>query len=704
MKTHLIGCLLLFFFFNRSLAQDTTLVLNKGMMPDQLIDLAMTTGWFYKAGHNPAWARPNLNTSNWLKRNPSTLSIKDADSTGRLEGWFRLRIRLDSSFSNLPLSLKKFGWSAADLYLDGYLLTSLGSTGALGKPYQDYNTGSWKRGFDPPFSVQLIPQREHLLAIHWVGHVSPLLSTRLKSSEQIFLVGPQAAANIQNEIKADAIYFTIWLIIPLLMTALSRLIPAQSIHEKNIFRLLTISGTLYSLSYLCLFIELFNVRFEIQFITFYLSWFLFYLVAAFSVITLSHILGRPLSVWFSSLVMFISVIGGGWTVYTRDNMGGSVSNILLAFVAVWLLGSSWKNVRGVQWATVVGTILSFFFYIVYASVIVGLFSFDDELPQTGAAISEPLAFLVYIVLRYREILTEVRVQATAVVQVTQEKNELLATQNQRLEHQVEVRTAELKASQAQLIQKEKLASLGELTAGIAHEIQNPLNFVNNFSEVSAELIEELKEEAQAGNTDEVMAIADDLTSNLQKIHHHGGRASSIVKGMLEHSRTESGDKQPTNLNALADEYLKIAYHGLRAKDKDFICELVTDFDPSLGPVDVVSQEIGRVLLNLYNNAFYAVYEKQKTAPADYQPAVSVRTQRSESGVEIRVKDNGTGIPESVKAKIFQPFFTTKPTGEGTGLGLSLSYDIVTKGHGGILTVESLPGQGTEFVITLPTKV
>ncbi len=255
-----------------------------------------------------------------------------------------------------------------------------------------------------------------------------------------------------------------------------------------------------------------------------------------------------------------------------------------------------------------------------------------------------------------------------------------------------------------------MASLGELTAGIAHEIQNPLNFVNNFSEVSTELVDELKEgpfqklpDSEKEYAEEILG---DLTQNLQKITHHGGRASAIVKGMLEHARTGTGEKRPTDLNALADEYLKIAYHGMRAKDKDgstvrFNADLITDFDSSMGQVEVMPQEIGRVLLNLYNNAFYAVREKQNLALADYQPTVTVRTTQLDGQVEIRVSDNGTGIPESVKAKIFQPFFTTKPTGEGTGLGLSLSYDIVTKGHGGSLSVESREGQGTTFVIQLP---
>ncbi|GAB2605967.1 tetratricopeptide repeat-containing sensor histidine kinase [Spirosoma areae] len=268
---------------------------------------------------------------------------------------------------------------------------------------------------------------------------------------------------------------------------------------------------------------------------------------------------------------------------------------------------------------------------------------------------------------------------------------------------VESTLSQLKTTQTQLIQAEKMASLGELTAGIAHEIQNPLNFVNNFAEVSSELVGELREEEIKPKRDPELIgeLLDDLSQNLVKITHHGGRASAIVKGMLEHSRTTTGERQPTDLNVLADEYLRLAYQGLRAKDKTSTCELVTDFDPNLGLVEVVPQEIGRVLLNLYNNAFYAVQQKQKTALIDYQPTVTVSTAQVNGNVEIRVKDNGIGISEALKAKIFQPFFTTKPTGQGTGLGLSLSYDIITKGHGGSIEVKTQEGHGTEMIMHLP---
>jgi len=262
---------------------------------------------------------------------------------------------------------------------------------------------------------------------------------------------------------------------------------------------------------------------------------------------------------------------------------------------------------------------------------------------------------------------------------------------------------DLKSTQAQLIQSEKMASLGELTAGIAHEIQNPLNFVNNFSDVNTELIEELNTErlkSSAERNEQLEnEILNDIKENEQKINHHGKRADAIVKGMLQHSRSSSGVKESTNINALCDEYLRLAYHGLKAKDKSFNATMKTDYDENIGNIKIIPQDIGRVVLNLINNAFYAVSEKQKLNIAGYEPTVTVSTKKIIGKVEIRVKDNGNGIPQKVVDKIFQPFFTTKPTGQGTGLGLSLSYDIV-KAHGGEIKVETKEGEGSEFIITL----
>lgn len=289
-----------------------------------------------------------------------------------------------------------------------------------------------------------------------------------------------------------------------------------------------------------------------------------------------------------------------------------------------------------------------------------------------------------------------------------ELERLVAERTTALTHQAEElrgALAELRQTQAQLVQSEKMASLGELTAGIAHEIQNPLNFVNNFAEVSAELVTELEEERHKPTRDPELEaeLLADLKQNLVKITQHGGRAASIVRGMLEHSRTSSGERIPTDVNQLADEYLRLAYHGLRAKDKSFNATLLPDFDPALPPVKVIAQDLGRVLLNLLSNAFYAVRQRQLRGEAGYAPTVSISTRKVGERVEIQVRDNGMGIPIAVQPKIFQPFFTTKPTGEGTGLGLSLSYDIITQGHGGTLAVASQEGGFTEFLISLPTN-
>lgn len=267
--------------------------------------------------------------------------------------------------------------------------------------------------------------------------------------------------------------------------------------------------------------------------------------------------------------------------------------------------------------------------------------------------------------------------------------------------EIEKAYTELKATQSQLIQSEKMASLGELTAGIAHEIQNPLNFVNNFAEINKELIDELKEEIEAGNIAEAKTIANTLSDNEAKITFHGKRADGIVKSMLQHSRISNNKKEPTNLNELADEYLRLAYHGLRAKDKSFNASMKTEFDETLGKITVVPQDMGRVILNLITNAFYVVSEKKQQAAAGYEPTVIVGTRKKGNAVEIFVSDNGNGIPQSIVDKIFQPFFTTKPSGQGTGLGLSMSYEIITKGHGGELKVETHEGKGTTFTISLP---
>src|SRR5436190_9942967 len=294
------------------------------------------------------------------------------------------------------------------------------------------------------------------------------------------------------------------------------------------------------------------------------------------------------------------------------------------------------------------------------------------------------------------------------IQELELKRKAVEESNEALQKSLE----ELKATQQQLIQSEKMASLCELTAGIAHELQNPLNFVNNFSEVSGELLDEMKSELAADNKPSAIDIANDVKQNLEKIIHHGRRADAIVKGMLQHSRTSTGQKELTDINALCDEYLRLAYHGLRAKDKSFNAKFETNFDIGIGQIKIVPQDIGRVMLNLINNAFYAVNEKQKVKGVGYEPIVKISTASIQPplgpasagtdggrSVQIKVVDNGGGIPQNIVDKIFQPFFTTKPTGQGTGLGLSLAYDIV-KAHGGDIKVETKKKEWTVFTIIL----
>ena len=344
------------------------------------------------------------------------------------------------------------------------------------------------------------------------------------------------------------------------------------------------------------------------------------------------------------------------------------------------------------------------------------FEKKQEVQRTGQKLKDDMAHSKQVALiAALAIFLLLALAAFAGFKNKQKANALLKKQKKEIESTL----GQLRSTQAQLVQSEKMASLGELTAGIAHEIQNPLNFVNNFSDINKELLQELKEEADKGNITEVKTIADDVIGNEEKINHHGKRADAIVKGMLQHSRSSTGRKEPTDVNSLCDEYLRLSYHGLRAKDKNFNAALKTEFDDSIQKINIIPQDIGRVLLNLYNNAFYACKERRDALYAshalaashnenEYEPTVSISTKRIADIVEIKVSDNGNGIPNTIVDKIFQPFFTTKPTGEGTGLGLSLSYDIV-KAHGGELKVENKVdegnpdkfGKGTTFIIQLP---
>jgi signal transduction histidine kinase len=427
------------------------------------------------------------------------------------------------------------------------------------------------------------------------------------------------------------------------------------------------------------------------------------------IVLMLRIFKRKITTPFKIAVSII-LIGAITQLYSEKYIILILQASLILFLYAYYIITSWKTLKGAQWAVLTGVLvcLSFGLLLATSSLVNPELNYSLVfLYYSGLFLSFPLSLLVYVALRFREIIREVRQNAKQVVQLSDEKKQQAVNQQKILQEEVNRQTAELrntlddlKSTQSQLIQSEKMASLGELTAGIAHEIQNPLNFVNNFSEVSNELLDEMKTELTNDNKDDAMAIADDIKQNLEKILHHGKRADGIVKGMLQHSRSSSGVKEPSDINVLADEYLRLSYHGLRARDKSFNATMKTDFDDSVGKINIIPQEIGRVILNLINNAFYAVNERQKTEGLGYEPTVTVSTRRLQDRIQISVKDNGSGIPDSIKEKIFQPFFTTKPTGQGTGLGLSLAYDIV-KAHGGEIKVETKQGEGSGFAIQLP---
>jgi signal transduction histidine kinase len=718
-----IFILSLFFGFECCLAQDSTVNLSTTMFDkNQVITLFTLDGWVFHEGNNPSWANTDVNIIGWEKRGPRQLSKKMADKDGRIEGWFRLKIRLDSSFDDMPLYLSVYHWGASDIYVDGNLFHSYGNTGVNGKAYEGSNPIN-KR---PTSFIHSRLGKEHTIAIHFVNYVPPfplnLITEDAAMGPAPLLSGPALMPNAYDFYKENAIYQTTWITVSIVLSLLFWLLAFQNPGEKNL-PLIALCSTCFGLSALLVRIQENSNLSLADFLTVSAIQILFtILMVLLILVVLAKLFTNKVP---RKLVIFL----GALLIITYYNL--LVAHIMpltiviamtAVIIALYYVFTSWKILKGAQWAIVAGVLTTLFWVLLW---VVMTWRETETTPLTiryaliiaitGIYLSFPLSLLVYVSVRFREIIREVRENAQKVVQVTEEKRQQSLNQQKILEEEVKKQTADLRATlenlrstQAQLIQSEKMASLGELTAGIAHEIQNPLNFVNNFSEVNKELLVEMNEEIEKGNSGEVKTIAKDVMENEEKISHHGKRADAIVKSMLQHSRTSSGKKEPTDINALTDEYLRLAFHGMRAKDKTFNAKFETDLDKSIGKINVVPQEIGRVILNLINNAFYAATEKKKKSDGSFEPTVSVSTRRissplgdGESVVEIKVKDNGTGVPQRVLDKIFQPFFTTKPTGEGTGLGLSLSYDIVTKGHGGELKVNTVENAGSEFIIRLP---
>jgi two-component system NtrC family sensor kinase len=676
--------------------------------------------WRYHAGDNPAWARPDFDASRWdtltLALNRPARALPRATQVGVY--WLRRRFRLPDSLRQRDLVLQFWRLGTADVYLNGRLLT-------------DSTHRARVRGFVRAPGLLEVPANgpvEQVLAVRFMPrHPSPLLlgADRLVPFRMWLMTGAQQQ---QREVEAGEIAAIYWVVAAIFLLlallhytfylynptqranryfaryALAFCLAMTSVYySANGVALLpswqwgvavsVVEYALLFLSVLCLVRAMYSLfgfapgrvytgllvsgglLLLVQELVLVSPWFLFpFLIFAVLILAESlRLTGRALRQRWRGARIVAAGYGGG-LLFVLLSLGLRVAGVPLSIMVSNLI-------------PLLGILLP---ALSISLFLAREFALDAEL----------------LLVKLREV---EQLSAQTLVQ-EQEKQALLKSQNETLETQVTQRTGELqrsltdlRATQQQLIQKEKMASLGELTAGIAHEIQNPLNFVNNFAEVSSELLEELEEEQAKPERDAGLEaeLVGDLRQNLGKISHHGRRAAAIVKGMLEHSRTSTGERAPTDVNQLAEEYLRLAYQGLRAKDKTFNATLETHFAPGLPLVEAAGADVGRVLLNLFGNAFYAVQKRQQTGEAGYKPTVSVSTQVCDNQIDIRVCDNGAGIPDEVKAKIFQPFFTTKPTGEGTGLGLSLSYDIITKGHGGTLTVESQPGQGTEFLITLP---
>jgi two-component system NtrC family sensor kinase len=664
--------------------------------------------WYFKQGHNAGWAKGELDTSDWVIFRPVEMDEKQADHNGRREAWFRTNFKIDNSLVDTPINFKFGLYGAGEVYLDGKLIKSFGNTGKDKKTYKAYTSSHHL-----PFQFTLDTSKVHVLAIHAVDYVLPLINKKHNKGWYFQIWDQKGTDEYAKHIEEEPFFNTIWLSVGTLLCLLFWSLAFQNRKEKNMWLIALTSSSLLAYS-ICVWMPhnayaskllLFLTNDYFLFIT---DKFLF----VFGVLLVVNLFKRKVT-QFLKVILSIILLSAVVDILYTEGLASLIGMILTLLINCYYVISSRNSLKGAQWFIVAGVLLTYLLALTFGCIgFLNLFPITSTIAglfYTGFFLSLPVCLLFYIVFRFKEFINEVQYNSQEVLKLSEEKKLQALNQQKLLEEEVARQTVELrtslenlKSTQSQLIQSEKMASLGELTAGIAHEIQNPLNFVNNFSEVNKELLIELKEEIKNGNLEEVNSIADDVISNEEKINHHGKRADAIVKGMLQHSRSTSAVKEPTDINKLADEYLRLAYHGLRAKDKSFNATMKTDFDATIGNIEIIPQDMGRVILNLITNAFYATNEKQalrQVQGENYEPTVTVGTKKVGDTVEISVKDNGNGIPQSAIDKIFQPFFTTKPTGQGTGLGLSLSYDIV-KAHGGELKVETVEGDGTTFIISL----
>jgi len=691
------------------LALDTIVHFTKANL-DSIFGLRLSNkaGWIFNSGNKQDASSIDIDLGGWERLSPSQITNDMADSSGKFEGWFRLQFTIDSAFAKLPLYLDKEDHAAEDIYINGKLFRQFGEKGNDRDSFKEHI-----QDFEIRTPIFLEPDTTYTLAIHYVDYSTywgvakwlPLGSTRFVTNDYFDYMSFIGYRHLFDLLSSFIFFILFWLLYFLIKEESELLFIALF---STIMLLENISTAFYGGDSLY-----FTIPSHYMIILAYCGFYLELCFYLFCVLFAYKIYYGKVPKW----LIWGSLIIPLFFFFATNDIGDFLYFIFKISIGIFLIYLSIKSKNKVLSAR----ILLYCLTLTYVITLVGLFVRQSSLTDDfslrlimvhsdtiGKAILF-LGMLAFVAYRMKEKNEDMRQNAMELVNVEAEKSALITSQNEKLELKVKERTSELnqsleelKATQSQLIQSEKMASLGELTAGIAHEIQNPLNFVNNFSEVNKELLDELEEEIDNGNYDEVKALAKDVSANEEKIIFHGKRADGIVKGMLQHSRSSTGQKEITDINTLSDEYLRLAYHGLRAKDKSFNATLNTDFDDSIGKLNIVAQDMGRVILNLITNAFYVVKKKKEENPKGYNPTVSVSTEKQDNMVLIKVSDNGDGVPKEVLDKIFQPFFTTKPSGEGTGLGLSLSYDIV-KAHGGELTVDTKQGEGTTFTIALPVN-
>jgi signal transduction histidine kinase len=705
--------LILLFFLTayRALPQNYQGLYKIGSIPEK--GDTLNKKWVFKTGDDAAWASIDYNDSTWSPVDPTDEihhlpEVRDAGI-----GWFRLKMEVDPAHRGKSVAMLVSGLGAMEIYLNGKLAYN------FGKPAREYKEEITRFFTNTLLSLTFDTSRLQVIAVRYslnkknlyvkFANKRPILKIELKEINR----------GITDSIKENSFESTLRTIqvsfyLPLGFLLLFLFMAFRLQKEYFYAGIFCISLFLAIFFHILALSEPDTVNHTNSFL---IITQVLYIIGSISFIHSIYVLYKNKKNFFFYLIVAYGVFSIPYYFISYDN-SGLLNAFFFPIINLEFLRLNILAVYRRRKGAMVLLITS----IVFALTIISYIWFEINLNKNMAALFQGISFImpglglsIFYAGEFartasaeRQQAKEVEKLSTEMIEKEREKQQILSGQNEMLEKMVTQRTVELEKSlqdlkdaEQQLIQQEKMASLGELTAGIAHEIQNPLNFVNNFSEVNAELIHEMEEEIEKGNLDEAKAIAKNIKENEQKINHHGKRADSIVKGMLQHSRNGSSQKELTDLNNLVDESLRLCFHGMRAKDNAFNANMESAFDNSLPKINIVSQDIGRVLLNLFTNSFYSVMQKKKQQGEGYNPIVSASTSKEGNTVKIVVRDNGNGIPQKVIDKIFQPFFTTKPTGEGTGLGLSMSYDIITKGHGGELKVETKEGEFAQFTIILP---